>query len=278
MIPLDNPEKWLQRLDACAQRYLNEEEYKQYLLISPPRREEELNALLTSPVARFTIINEVYFRARWGEVLETLCPSKQPALLEIASGDADMIPQSMSRTCPGSLYITANMNVRLNESLLKRTEGLPLNFKLIADDAAHILEHMGEAQVDIIAFQHAVNDVLQAILCGQNGIDTVYADWMETLPAMIELLKREVGANTLENSVREPFMALIKALWPTLRPGGFIAINHYLFQLDLDWGYPPELFNNMVPMAREWLRVLPGSEEIRLEGFDPHWWLFIRKD
>ena len=169
------------------------------------------------------------------------------------------------------------MNERLNESLMRRIGSLPLTVRLIADDAANILNHIGQEQADIIAFQHAVNDVLQAILCAQNGIDTVYSDWMETLPAMITLLQREVIAGTLEKNVREPFMNLMKALWPTLRKGGHAAINHYMFQLDLDWGYPPALFENMVPMVREWLRELPGSCEVTLEGFDQQWWIFLQK-
>jgi hypothetical protein len=277
MIRLDDPEKWLPKLDECAERYLSDEELVQYAAIPQGDREGQLRALLTSPIARFTVINEVYFRSRWGEVIKRLQPEGGLTLLEIASGDADMIPQCMARTCPGSSYITANMNQKLNESLLQKIGTLPLDVKLIADDAANIRTHLAAGQVDIVAFQHAVNDVLQAILCAQHGIDTVFADWMETLPAMIGLLRREVDEGTLEKHVRAPFMALMDALWPTLRRGGHVAINHYMFQLDLDWGYPPHLFENMAPMAREWLRDLPGSREVQFDGFDPQWWIFLQK-
>ena len=277
MIPLDNAEKWLPVLDACAERYLRPEERAQYESIAPVEREAQLRALLGAPIASFTAVNEVYFRARWGEVMDRLHPAGELALMEVASGDADMIPQCMARTRPGSLYITANMNERLNESLMGKIGGLPLKVRLIDDDAANIQNHLGEGQADIIAFQHAVNDVLQAILCAQNGIDTVHTDWMETLPDMIRLRRRETEAATLEAHVRGPFMARMNALWPTLRPGGYVAINHYMFQLDLDWGYPRELFEHMVPMAREWLKELPGSREVTLDGFDPQWWIFLKK-
>ena len=277
MIPLDNIEKWLPRLDESARRYLRTGEHRQYEAIPPAQREKRLRALFLAPIVNFSPVNEAYFRARWGEVMDTLHPGGELMLLEVASGDADMIPQAMARTRPGSLYITANMNEKLNVSLMGRIGGLPLNVQLIADDAANILNHLGEGQADIIAFQHAVNDVLQAILCAQNGVDTVYSDWMETLPVMIELLRRETAAGTREKHVRAPFMALMHSLWPTLKQGGHVAINHYMFQLDLDWGYPPALFEHMAPMVREWLRELPACEEIALNGFDPQWWIFLKK-
>jgi hypothetical protein len=277
MIPLDDAARWLPRLDERARRYLSDREFSEYEAIPRDARDAELRALLNAPIACFTAVNEAYFRACWGEALERLHSNGEMTLLEVASGDADMIPQCLARLRPGSRYITANMNERLNESLLKKTDGLPLSFQLISDDAANIPRHLGDGQVDVVAFQHAVNDVLQAILCAREGVDTVCSDWMETLPAMIEMLRRETAAGTLEESVQGPFMALMRSLWPMLRPGGFVAINHYMFQLDLDWGYPAKLFEDMLPMVRPWLQDLPGVREVALDGFDPQWWIFLQK-
>jgi hypothetical protein len=278
MIPLDDAARWLPRLHGCSSAYLGEDELKQYHAIPAEERAAQLRALLTAPIARFTAVNEAYFRARWGEALEKLQPERAFTLIEVASGDADMIPQCMARLRPGSRYIAANMNERLNESLLVKTRGLPLKIQLVSDDAANIRAHVGDVQADVIAFQHAVNDVLQAILCAREGVDTVVSDWMATLPAMITMLQREVAAGTLETSVREPFLHLMRSLLPTLRKGGHVAINHYMFQLDLDWGYPPRLFEDMLDMVRPWLSTLPGCCEVQLPGFDPKWWIFLRKE
>lgn len=278
MIPLDHVEKWLPKLDASAKAYLRPEEYVQYESMSKADREEQITALLGAPIANFSVINEVFFRDRWAQVMDRLCSHGTLTLLEIASGDADMIPQCIALTRPGSTYITANMNELLNQSLMQRVGGLPLTIRLIKDDAANILTHLEKGQADIIAFQHAVNDVLQAILCAQNGIDTVYSDWMETLPDMIILLQKEVAAGKLEKSVKEPFLSLMRSILPTLKKGGHVAMNHYMFQLDLDWGYPSHLFENLISIVRDWLKELNGCEEITLDGFDPQWWIFLKKE
>ena len=277
MIHLDDEKKWMPVFQKNAHRYLSEDEYGEYDRLSGTELESGLKALLERPIASFTVLNELYFRARWDEVLGIVEHGNNLKLLEVATGDADMIPQVMGRTRPGSHYITANMNKLLNQSLLEKTKDLPLVMELIADDAAFIDRHIGEGTVDVIAFQHAVNDVIQAILCEREGIDTIYSDWMETLPKMISILQREMKDNTLEQHVRDSFLGLIRTLVRVLKKDGVMAMNHYMFQLDLDWGYPADLFENMLPMVREWLREVEECQEIFFEGFHSNWWIFLKK-
>ena len=258
-----------------ARKYLTAEEYGEYRKIPEDDSVHQLHKLLEQPIAQFTVINELYFRTRWAGLINQVYGSGPVCLLEVASGDADMIPQAMAKSNPGSRYITANMNQLLNESMLRKTKDLDLHMQLIDDDASAILNHIEPASVDIIAFQHAVNDVLQAILCGQHGIDTVYTDWMATLPDMIRLLQAEVRDNTLERSVKDPFLSLLNCLLQVLNPEGIIAINHYMFQLDLDWGYPPDLFENLLPIVRLWISELDNCKEIFLDGYDSQWWIFV---
>lgn len=278
MIPLDQYEKWQPRLKECARLYLNEKEYRQYEQMSDYERNACLKRILEKPVASFTIINEVYFRARWAEVIGMFHPQADLTLLEVASGDADMIPQTMARNHPNSRYITANMNKLLNESLLKKTNGLALNVQLIDDDAANIANYLGSETVDVAAFQHSINDVLQAILCEREGVDTIYSDWMETLPKMIEILQKEIAQGSLEGHVKMPFLNLLLAILKVLKKDGIIVMNHYMFQLDLDWGYPEGLFENMIPMVREWIAELAGCKEVFYDGFDRNWWIFLQKN
>ena len=277
MIPLDDYKKWIPLMDESARLYLSETEYKEFCLFSKNEVENHLKALLEKPIANFTIVNDVYFRARWAEVLKTLKPDHDLKLIEVATGDADMIPQVMARTHPNSYYITANMNKQLNRSLLNKTKDLKLKMEIIEDDASNIENHIGPDAVDIIAFQHANNDVIQAILCDREGVDTIYSDWMDTLPKMIEILQKETANNTLEQHAKMPFLGLINTLFKALKKDGIIAMNHYKFQLDLDWGYPADLYEEMVPMTRKWMKEIAECKEIYFEGFDTNWWIFLQK-
>ena len=100
MIVLDRFEKWSSRLDEQARQYLSEAEYREYCSIPGPERLSQLKAILEKPIAHFSVVNELFFRARWAEVLAAVHPGKELALLEIASGDADMIPQMMAPHSP----------------------------------------------------------------------------------------------------------------------------------------------------------------------------------
>lgn len=276
MIALDKMDRSVLS-EEKAQKFLSKDEYNEYCSIPDREKELELNNLLTMPINKFTVVNELYFRSKWAFLFNRIFGERPITLLEVASGDADIIPQSLSRSNPDSIYFTANMNKALNKSLLRKTEGLNLTFHLINDDAVRIEQYVGHKTVDIIAFQHGVNDVLQAILCDRNGIDTVNTDWMEVLPSMIKILQNETSAGTFENNVKVPFLNLIRTLLSALKDDGIIAISHYMFQLDLDWGYPKNLFQNMLPIIRTWLKNETSLKETYLDGFEPQWWLFLKK-
>jgi hypothetical protein len=278
MIPLDHYQKWSAGLDAQAAEYLTPPELQEYQAIPAPERLRQVQAILEKPIAHFTQVNEVFFRARWAEVLRAAQFKQGDALLEIASGDADMIPQMMARVYPHSRYITANMNRILTASLRAKTRDIAVDVSVIEEDAIVIERYLPSESVAVVAFQHAVNDVLQAILCDQEGVDTINADWMETLPKMIQILQREMGQDTLRQHVEPAYLALLGKLLKVLKKGGLVVMNHYMFQLDLDWGYPPDLWEDLIPITREWVKALPGCQEIYVEGFDPHWWMFLQKN
>lgn len=278
MIPIDNYVEVIRTIEVDAKLFLNDhelEEYKNYLDFE---KRELLKNLLERPIDRFTPINHLYFRKKWAHLLTTLFgQQKHLEVLEVASGAEDMIPQAMERVESDGKYRTINMNKKLNQGLLCRTKDLKVDVEIIADDAKNITSYLNVNSIDIIAFQHSVNDILQAILCNAEGIDTIDSDWMKTLPKMIKILQDEVKNTTFEKHTKGPFIDMMRNLINVLKKDGIIAINHYLFQLDLDWGYPSELFNNIVPMTREWMKELTYVEEFQVEGFESQWWLFLKK-
>ena len=277
MIPLDRFDKWSAILGTLARHYLSDIEYQEFQSIPDTEKLRQLKAILEKPITRFTAVNEVFFRATWADVLDAAHPGKELTLLEVASGDADMIPQMMARTHPHSRYITANMNRILTERLREKMRDLPVEILVIEEDAARIDRYLQPESVDIVAFQHAVNDVIQAILCDREGVDTVSTDWMEVLPKMIRILQKEIAQNTLEQHARPAFLTLLERLAQVLKPDGVMVMSHYMFQLDLDWGYPPALWEDLIPITREWIKELPVFKEVFMDEFDPHWWIFCRK-
>ncbi len=278
MIPLDPFMERSALLDEHARQFLREDEYRDFQAIPAAQRQAELKALLEKPIAHFSAVNEAYFRAKWAEVMAATGMGDHVSLLEVASGDADMIPQMMARSRPNSRYISANMNRILTKGLLERTRDLPLDVQVIEEDASQIGRFLPAGSVDLVAFQHAVNDVIQAILCDQAGVDTINADWMATLPEMIRILQREVAGNTLEAKAKPAFLNLLETLLKVLKQGGFMVMSHNMYQLDLDWGYPPALWDNMIPITCEWVRGLRGCREVFFDGFNPQWWMFFQKE
>ena len=276
MKPIDSFDKEIISLKN-AQRFLSENEYNNFLNLGDKLKEDLLREILENPIDEWNEVTELYFRSKWASLFNTLYTDKDIYVLEVASGDADMIPQTLSISNPNSNYIAANMNKILNDSLIRKTKGLNINLKLIDDDASKIRDYIDDNKVDIIAFQHGVNDVLQAILCSNNNIDTVECEWMELLPKMIELVKIEVENNTFEETLRKPFVNFINELSYTLKMDGIIAINHYMFDLDLKWGYPREIFENLISIIREWLANSDCLQEVYLDGFDENWWLFLHR-
>jgi len=50
-----------------------------------------------------------------------------------------------------------------------------------------------------------------------------------------------------------------------------------MFQYDLDLGYNLELWQDILPVIRPWLKELPIGSEVNIDTFDTQWWLFLKK-
>lgn len=261
-----------------AKKFLNKEAYENFKNMNSELREELLINILEKPIDNWNEITELYFRGKWAKLFNKLYNINKISVLEIASGDADMIPQSLSISNPDSKYISANMNKILNDSLIRKTKSLNVNLELIDDDAFKIRNYIKDNEIDIIAFQHGVNDVLQAMLCSRENIDTINSEWMDCLPKMIELVKKEIENNSFDQSLEKPFVEFINELSYVLKKGGIIAINHYMFELDLKWGYPREVFEELIPIIRTWLSKSKHVQEVSFDGFDEQWWIFLKKN
>ena len=69
-----------------AKVFLSDKQYKLFLDMSKSEREYNLEELLTKPIEKFTVINELYFRSKWADLFklfykDTPYATKQLSLL-----------------------------------------------------------------------------------------------------------------------------------------------------------------------------------------------------
>jgi hypothetical protein len=254
-------------------------ELNEWLNLTDEAKDQKIKRICSLPLCDedFSVAYTLYFRLKWLSALSACVHKENPTVLEIGSGSSVNIPNALTVLDKASMYVTANMNKKLTEGLRRNTASLPIEINVIEDDAINIKNHLEDNSVDAIVFEHSVNDILQAILCENKGIDTINNDWFDILPEMIKIINTEYINQTLERKVKSIFLSLINNCLSVLKPDGFIIMSHYMFQYDLDLGYNPELHENILPVIRPWLKELSAGNEIVMDTFDPQWWLFYKK-
>jgi len=222
---------------------------------------------------------DAYYNTAWLGVFEKLGLPPILNVLEVASGDTIHVPIALQMYTHGQgRYVTANLNKGLTESFWKRVANLTIYIRLIEDNASNIEQYEPAESFDLIALQHAVNDIIQTIVAEELGIDTVHNDWMAILPDMAHGVTWAYQNGTLERIAYAKFIALLQGCYQLLRPGGYMVFNHCVFQVDLDCGYELDLYANYIFLAREWIaRSDLDIEVIERHDFDPRWWLIVRK-
>lgn len=271
--------EWISMVRSGEYNFLFTETYINILKnISDKELDESFEELLQKTIVNYTCF-DFYFYVMWYHALRNITAKDIVIALEVASGSTDIIPQVMDRIFhEKSQYISSNMNKKLTAGLYENMGKLSISTRVIEDDARFISKYLGSDPMDMVLFQHSANDIIQAILCSSEGIDTVNPDWMDILPEMIRLLQREVEEGTLEDHAKPGFISLVASCLEILSDGGCMVFNHHMYQLDLDMGYPYTLWHDMIPMVRKWIAESNLKvKEVEFEGFDKQWWLFLRK-
>jgi len=218
-----------------------------------------------------------YVSRSWRRLLDLRGAGGPVTMLEIGAGSSVILPKTLAAYNQNSRYITVNENQALTRAFRQKTRRLPIVIDIIEGDAVHAETRLPPESVDILAFEHSMNDILQAILMARDGVDTAQASWFRLLPDMITRMNAAYRGGEFEAALKAPFMALLQSCTAALKPGGLLALSHYMFQYDLNLGYDPWLWENMLPLVRPWLGELPGGREITLEGYDAQWWFFWEK-
>jgi hypothetical protein len=218
--------------------------------------------------------------AQWTLLLESLGLPESPQVLELCAGSSDPVVVALDVLFGARAeYATINLNRKLAAELTERLAGLQLRARIIEDDARNLLQLFPEAAFDCVCFHHAVNDILQTAVAARHDYDTRDIDWWPNERQMIEWLDEQHQADGLASAGLPELRAIMEAAAHVVKPGGALCFDHWTWEyhLGLDW-FPGDLFNNLIPLAREVaLSLATPLEEVTPEGLDRQWWMVLRR-
>ena len=278
MKPLENAREIMNRVQAIgAERVLFADELEEWNSFPEDERMRRLESVCSHPLVEFSSVRTLFFRLKWMDVLRLVCPGAGAFVFEVGSGSTDLIPTALTKHDTAGQYVTANMNQGLTQGFREKTKNLPISIRVIEDDAMNILRYLPEQSVDALIFEHSANDIMQAMLAEENGLDTTRRDWYEIFTEMVRLINQEYENETMAKNLKPAFLTLVRNCLAVVKPGGFAVFSHHMYQYDLDHGYNYDLHENIISIIRPWLAEIEGAAEVEAEGFDPHWWLFLKK-
>jgi hypothetical protein len=218
---------------------------------------------------------------QWLALFETLGLPKDVRVFEPCSGASEPVLFATEIYTEGKgAYTTVNLNRPLAAQFKSKIEKVTLPVRSIEDDATRADLSREAGTYDVAAFHHAVNDLLQTAVSEPRGMDTRTVDWWPNERQMIEWLAEEDRGGRLDERARPALIGAVRNAAELVKPGGWLLFDHWTWEAhrEMDW-FPWELFCRLIPLARGWIAEagLP-LEEVRLDGYDPQWWMFWRKD
>lgn len=232
---------------------------------------------LSSPVSYE--LYQLFYMVSWQQIFAKLELPAEAKVFEIAAGDTVHVPKALDAYSESATYVTANLNKALTQRFIDKTEGLRIGIQVIEDDGVRILNYVPEGSIDVVAFHHAVNDIVQTIISGIEGIDTVNNDWWTIEPQMLRAVMAYHERGELKAAVHGDFTRMIETCGKLLRPGGYMVFDNCTFEGYEEIGYSTSFHSAYIELTRQWIQEAElGLEEIRLDGYDSaNWWLILRK-
>ena len=221
-----------------------------------------------------------YYIAAWYNLFKKLNMPADMSIYEIAAGDGTYVPQSLDiYSANRGKYVTLNLNKELSRNFMSKTEHIDADVRIIQDNGVNILNYYDENTFDVVAFQHAVNDIVQTIVADIEGIDTLNNNWWEIEPQMLRAVFQSYQAGKLKETAYEKFIAIIKECYKSLKKNGYMIFNNCTFNADYAIGdYSMEFHSLYIDIAREWIAEANlGLEEIEMRGYKRKWWMILKK-
>lgn len=254
--------------------------------VSATQLETVLRGLLETPMRRDPVVGRIamhtYYAYQWLDILRRFFPERHDVMsvVEVAPGTSVMVPRALDVFTGGSgRYVAFNLNRGLSDRLDTLLDCLSVETRVVADDAVHAGRYLASGTVDLFAYNHAVNDMIEHWVARANGFDTIHVDWYARVGDLIEAVEQAHRGNRLEEIAAGPFVQSIRAAITALKPGGRLVFNNYVFAEQVEAGASVELYGSLLSMARSWIKAasLP-VQETNLAGYDPDFWLMYRKE
>jgi hypothetical protein len=217
---------------------------------------------------------------QWLALFETLGLPKGMRVFEPCSGASEPVLFATEIYTEGrGAYTTVNLNRPLAAQFREKIGKVTLPVRSIEDDATRADLSREAGTYDVAAFHHAINDLLQTAVSEPRGMDTRTVDWWPNERQMIEWLAEEDRDGVLDERARPALLGAVRNAAELVKPGGWLLFDHWtwLAHKEMDW-FPWELFCRLIPLARGWMHEAGFPlEEVRLDGYDPQWWMFWKR-
>jgi|GEM_PF-1370861 len=222
---------------------------------------------------------QLYYSASWQNLFMELNMPRALRLLEVGSGDIVYIPKALDAYSTNmGTYVTANLNRELTQNFQQKTKGMDINIQVIEDDAANIGLYYPESSFDVVAFHHAINDIIQTIIADREGIDTVNNDWWTIEPLMLQAVMDYHRKGMLKSAAYDAFIQIIGTSHKQLKSGGYMIFDNITYAGYDEMGYSSAFHSSYIELARSWINEANlGLEEIEIESYDKQWWMVLRK-
>ena len=229
---------------------------------------------------RLFTLHDYYYSDMWEKALKNAVAENTVNVLEIASGDEDMIPRMMDKIFSiESQYVSFNMNKHLAQELYSKTNSLEISVLVMEEDIKLIPDYFGPEYFNLVIFQDSIEDIIQATLFHKEGIDIIDSVSMEVLPLdFAKIIHKELQEGILERNVKKEFLNLLSDCMDTMAHNGMMIFSQNMFKVNFDTEYSCEFCHDTLPRARKWILESDMMlQEIELGGFDRQWWMFLRK-
>ncbi|NCA67425.1 MAG: hypothetical protein EOM87_05120 [Clostridia bacterium] len=245
--------------------------------------EAHINRVMTSPIKYVNSFDrplyQLYFIASWANLYNSLLEDKKISLLEVATGDSCYVINALEHhSSDKGEYVTFNLNKKLSSSFIAKNIDKAVKIKVIEDNGMNVSNYFTQNSFDIIAFHHAVNDIVQTIIAEIEGIDTINCDWWVQEPEMLRAVIKHHRNGTLKQNAYGSFIKIVDVCSQVLKTGGYMIFDNRTFAIKEGLDYSTEFHDSYIAMAREWINesALP-LKEITVDGYDSKWWMILKK-